>query len=319
MHRNRAGGARRRCTGGVAAVRAHYYAHHAGMTRGMEAAYCRVMRDELNDPVATAGWLARLELEIGLDHGASRLRRNRHIGPLRVQKALYPEGPGVCHAILVHPPGGIKAGDRLEIDAGIGAGAHAFLTSPGATKWYRGDDGPARQGIDLRVGAGAALEWLPQETIYFNGARAVQRQTVRLAGGSRYVGCDVMCFGRQASGERFERGEVRLHNEIWRDGHLLWYEQGVVTPQTLRGPFGLDGKTVCATLVAAGTPLPASLTTSIRQLDPDLGASQLKAVFIARLLCNDSERARRVMTAAWTLLRPHLLGMDAVPPRIWAT
>lgn len=273
----------------------------------------------MNAPVTSAGWLARLELEIGREHGASRLRRNRHLGPLRVQKALYPEGPDVCHAILVHPPGGIKAGDRLEIDARIGAGAHAFVTSPGATKWYRGDHGPAHQCIDLHVDAGAALEWLPQETIYFNGARAVQRQSVRLGEGARYLGVEVMCFGRQASGETFERGEVRLHNEIWSGNRLLWFEQGVITPDLLRGPFGLDGRTVCATLVAVGSAVPADLIAAIRQLDPNLGASQLKSVFIVRLLCNDSEHARRVMTAAWTLLRPHLFGMDAVAPRIWAT
>jgi urease accessory protein len=278
------------------------------------------MRDEPTVPVHTpSGWLARLELDIGLDGATSRLLRNRHAGPLRVQKALYPEGPGVCHAILVHPPGGIKAGDRLDIDCAVGARAHAFLTSPGATKWYRGDDGAATQSIRLRVDAGAALEWLPQETIYFNGARAVQDQSVDLAADARYIGCEVMCFGRRASGETFERGEVRLRNEIRREGRLLWYEQARIDRQALAGPFGLDGASVCATLVAVGQMLPADLHNAIRRLDPALGASQVKSVFIARLLCGDSEHARRVMTAAWTLLRPHLLGMRAVAPRIWAT
>lgn len=285
----------------------------------METALMPGMRDELSNPVTTAGWLARLELDIGMDHGASRLRRNRHQGPLRVQKALYPEGSGVCHAIVVHPPGGIKSGDRLEIEVAVGAQAHAFLTSPGAAKWYRGDDGPAHQLIALNLGAGASLEWMPQETIYFDGARAVQHQTVRLAADARYIGCEVMCFGRQASGESFTRGALRLHNEIWLDGRLLWFEQGRIDPRTLNGPFGLDGATVCATLVAVGPALPAALQDQIRALDPALGASQLKSVFIARLLCSDSEHARRVMTAAWTLLRPHLLGLDAVAPRIWAT
>ena len=113
------------------------------------------MRDEPTAPVLNTGWLARLELGFAMQDGVTRLRHNRHQGPLRVQKALHPEGPAVCHAILVHPPGGIKAGDRLEIAASVDAQAHAFLTSPGATKWYRGDDGPAYQTIDLDVGPGA--------------------------------------------------------------------------------------------------------------------------------------------------------------------
>lgn len=278
------------------------------------------MRDTSHLPVdSPSSWLARLELDIAMDLGVSRLRRNLHQGPLRVQKALYPEGPAVCHAIVVHPPGGIKAGDRLQIETAVGPQAHAFLTSPGATKWYRGDDGPAYQSVILSAGQGAALEWLPQETIYFNGARTVQTHSVDLGAQARYIGIDVMCFGRSASGETFERGEVRLNSEIRCEGQLVWFEQARITPATLGGAFGMGGATVCATLTAVGPPLPATLQAAIRQLDPHLGASQVKSVFIARLLCHGSEHARSVMTAAWTLLRPHLLGMDAIPPRIWAT
>jgi len=280
------------------------------------------MRDDAtaitNSP---AGWLARLELELAFHGGASVVVRKRHQGPLRVQKPLYPEGAQTAHAILVHPPGGIRAGDRLEIETRVGPAAHAFLTSPGAAKWYRGDDGPAQQSVWLSAGSGAALEWMPQETIYFDGARAVQRHTVHLGAGARYIGCEVMCFGRQASGERFERGQLRLHSEIWRGSELLWYEQARIDAgsEALAGPFGLDGATVCATLTAAGPALPAALQAQIRALDPLLAASQLKSVFIARLLCSDSEHARRVMTRAWQLLRPHLLGRPALLPRIWAT
>jgi urease accessory protein len=282
------------------------------------------MRDEPNPHNdSLAGWLARLELDIAFTGGASVVRRNRHQGPLRVQKPLYPEGPQTVHAILVHPPAGIRAGDRLEIEASVAPQAHAFLTSPGATKWYRcqDGDGEASQSVRLAAGTGAALEWMPQETIYFNGARAVQRHSVHLGAGARYIGCEVMCFGRQASGERFERGRLRLHSEIWCAGQLLWYEQARLDAgaNALAGPFGLDGETVCATLTAVGPALPAPLLAQVRALDPALGASQLKSVFIARLLCSDSEHARRVMTGVWQLLRPHVIERPALLPRIWAT
>ena len=284
----------------------------------------QVMRDEqTHHNEADNGWLASLELEIALAGGASILARNRHHGPLRVQKPLYPEGVQTVHAILVHPPGGIRAGDRLQIAASVAPGAHAFLTSPGAAKWYRCNegDGAASQSVRLTAGDGAALEWMPQETIYFDGARAVQRHVVHLGAGARYIGCEVLCFGRQASGERFERGELRLHSELWCGSELLWYEQARLQAGcgALAGPFGLDGATVCATLTAVGPALPAVLLARVRELDPALGASQLKSVFIARLLCSDSEHARRVMTGVWQLLRPHLMGRPALMPRIWAT
>lgn len=285
------------------------------------------MRDEPTAHTRSpAGWLARLELDIAFDGGASIVGRNRHQGPLRVQKPLYPEGAQTVHAIVVHPPGGIRAGDRLEIALKVGPEAHAFLTSPGATKWYRSDDagdcnGAACQSVQLAAGEGAALEWMPQETIYFNGAHAVQHHIVHLGAGARYIGCEVMCFGRQASGERFEHGRLRLHSEIWCASQLLWYEQARIEAgsEGFNGPFGLDGATVCATLTAVGSPVPAALQAQVRALDPALGASQLKSVFIARLLCGDSEHARAVMTRVWQLLRPHLIGRPAILPRIWAT
>lgn len=291
---------------------------------GTERATYRGMRDApTHHTDSTAGWLANLELDIALRDGASIVGRNRHHGPLRVQKPLYPEGAATVHAILVHPPAGIRAGDRLQIAVSVGPGAHAFLTSPGATKWYRCNDGDgdAHQSVRLTAGDGAALEWMPQETIYFDGARAVQRHIVHLGAGARYIGCEVLCFGRQASGERFERGGLRLHSELWCGSELLWYEQARLEAGSaaVAGPFGLDGATVCATLTAVGPALPAALLARIRALDPALGASQLKSVFIARLLCGDSEHARRVMTGVWQLLRPHLVGRAAILPRIWAT
>jgi urease accessory protein len=267
-----------------------------------------------------APWQASLRLRFADDAGVTRLVERRHSGPLRVQKALYPEGGAICHAIVVHPPGGVVGGDTLQIDVEAGAGAHALLTTPGAGKWYRANGKVSRQRVSLRAGVGAALEWLPQETIFFNDAAVDLEHTVELDAGARYIGAEILCFGRRAAGETFSDGVIRQHTQIRSAGKLVWWEQGAIQAgAAMLGRFGLGGATVCATLIGVGAPLPAALLAQIRALDPSLAASQVKTVFVARLLGDDSESARRIMTAAWQLLRPHLLGCAAPIPRIWQT
>lgn len=268
-----------------------------------------------------APWHASLRLRFARDGGVTRLIERRHTGPLRVQKALYPEGGAICHAIVVHPPGGVVGGDTLQIDVEAGAGAHALLTTPGAGKWYRANGKVSHQRVLLRADADATLEWLPQETIFFDDAAVDLEHRVELAFGARYIGAEMLCFGRRASGEVFGRGVVRQQTQIRSGGKLIWWEQGALAAGSaaMTGRFGLGGATVCSTLIGVGAPLPAALLAQIRALDPALAASQVKTVFVARLLGDDSEQARRVMTAAWQLLRPHLLGCPAPIPRIWQT
>lgn len=265
-------------------------------------------------------WHASLRLRFADDGGVTRLVERAHSGPLRVQKPLYPEGARICHAIMIHPPGGVVGGDRLSVDVQAGPATHAFLTSPGAAKWYRANGRVSMQDVRIDAGAGACVEWMPQETIFFNDARVRLTHQVELAADASYIGCEILCFGRSASGERFEDGAITQQSQIRRGGKLLWWEQGSLRGgAAMHSVFGLDGASVCATLIGVGQPLPAALLAAIRALDPALAATQVKSVFVARLLCADSELARRVITAAWQLLRPHLLACAAPIPRIWNT
>ena len=272
----------------------------------------------INDASA---WQARLRLRFEDVAGTTRLVERSHSGPLRVQKPLYPEGPRICHAIMIHPPGGIVGGDRLDIDAAAGQGAHAFLTTPGAAKWYRANERLSTQHVHLAAGPGACVEWMPQETIFYNDARVHMTHEVELAQDARYIGAEILCFGRSASGERFDSGTVTQRTQIRRGGRLLWWEQGALHGggAAMHSVMGLNGATVCATLIGVGMPLPAQLLEAIRALDPGLAVSQVKSVFVARMLCADSELARRIVAKAWPLLRPHLLGCAAPIPRIWNT
>jgi urease accessory protein len=271
-------------------------------------------------PEASA-WQASLRLRFENDAGTTRLAERVHSGPLRVQKPLYPEGAGICHAIMIHPPGGVVGGDRLDIDVTCGDGAHAFLTSPGAAKWYRANGRVSMQDVRIAAATGAAVEWMPQESIFFNDARVQLDHQVDLAADASYIGAEILCFGRRASGEQFNLGAVTQRTRIRRGGHLVWWEQGTLHggSPAMHSVLGLNGATVCATLIGVGKPLPRALLEQMRALDPLLALSQVKSVFVARYLGADSETARRVITGVWQLLRPQLLGCAAPVPRIWLT
>lgn len=274
---------------------------------------------------AHGAWQAQLRLGFALHDGVSRLVERTHSGPLRVQKPLYPEGDAVCHAIIIHPPGGVVGGDQLAVDATVGKGAHALLTSPGAAKWYRANGHISGQHIVLRAGSGAAIEWLPQESIFFDQACVRLRHEVELAPDASYIGCDIVCLGRSASGEVFNTGSISQQVQIRRGGKLLWWEQGVLAGggALMASPLGLAGNTVCATLIAVGMPVSPDVLAAVRGIavpaGAAFGATHMKSLVVVRLLCGDSEAARRVMLAAWQLLRPAMLGRDAVVPRIWNT
>jgi urease accessory protein len=271
---------------------------------------------------------ARLSLGFVNDSGTTRLIERSHFGPLRVQKPLYPEGASLCQAIIVHPPGGVVGGDELSIGVEVGENAHAFITTPGAAKWYRANGHVAKQKMQLNVAAAATLEWLPQETIFFNESQVQLEQTVNLAEEAVYIGGDILCFGRTASGESFHSGQIAQCMSIRRGGKLIWFEQASLLggSKDMVSPLGLAGNTVCATFIAAGKPVTAALLNAIRadveevtKKPSGFGITQLKSLLVARYLGNSSETAKQVMTRVWQRLRPEMLGREAAVPRIWTT
>lgn len=280
---------------------------------------------DLAEPVTTA-WHARLGLAFERRGESTILARRDHFGPLRVQKALYPEGAAVCHAIVLHPPSGVAGGDQLAIEVDVADGAQALLTTPGAGKWYRSAGPWATQRLDLRVADGACLEWLPQESIVFDGARAAMSARIDLAGSARFLGWDIVCLGRRASGERFEHGAMRLETRVNRDGRPIWLERGRIEggAELLDSPAGLAGYSVTGTLLASGAPVDAALLAECRSVasaEPGArhGLSVLPDLLVARYLGHSSEAARGWFAELWRRLRPIYAGRDAVVPRIWNT
>jgi urease accessory protein len=279
--------------------------------------------------VATAArcWRGELRLRFARDTDGTRLVESRARMPLALQRPFYPEGPGVCHAIMLHPPGGMVSGDELTIDVALGEGSRALLTTPAAAKWYRSDGAVARQHTTLRVASGAISEWLPQETIVFDGARVEQQTRVELADGAYWLGWEVTRFGRSARGERFESGEWRAHTEVWRDRQPLWIDRQRLTggDPLLGGAYGLAGQPVIATFAWVGAEARVELVEAARaawHAQPrtgQAGASRLRHGLVCRYRGPSSAEARQWLVAVWDLVRREAFGQGACPPRIWST
>ena len=241
-----------------------------------------------------------------------------------MQKALYPEGDAVCHAIVVHPPAGIAGGDELAIDIRVEQGAHTLLTTPGAGKWYRTPGPWARQSIAIEAQHEAIVEWLPQETIVFDGALADLSMDVNLQGDARYIGWEILCLGRKGSGESFDNGQCRFSNSLRRDGRLVWRERGCIGPHSIvaQSRTGLGGRSVAGTMVAAAPAIEDSLIAACREEAPRSGegaVTRLPGVVIARYLGDSGEAARAYFAALWSRIRPAIGGREATMPRIWST
>ena len=273
-----------------------------------------------------AGWKARLGLRFVRDGSVTRLRREPGFGPLYVQKPFYADPP-CTHVYVIHPPGGIVGGDSLTTEVVVEPRAHALLTTPAATKVYRVIDTPATVTQRLTVRRDATLEWLPLETIAFNGTALETETDIVLEPGGRCFAWEMTAFGRTAGNEPFSRGRVSQRVSI------VMREDGGETPLLLeratldggtprqRGRWGYGGATVAASAwyAPADRALGARVCAELATIDVDIAVSVPERVLTLRLLDDDAERASQRLRAAWRVVRRIALGRDAVAPRIWST
>jgi urease accessory protein len=265
------------------------------------------------------GWSANLRLRLRAEGGRTVLAERRHEGPLVVQRPFYPEGP-VCHLYLVHPPGGVAGGDRLALQVNAEPGAQAVITTPAATKIYR-SFGTRIAGVAQELQASdATLEWLPQETIVFRGARARLATRVRLTGRARFIGWEILCLGRPACNERFTAGVVNQDFELWLQDRPLFMDRLRLQGESaaLDAHWGFAAKPVLGTMLAF--PADSAQLQRARLSSSDEAACTLvDGVLLIRLRGVSSEAVRLEFQRVWNALRPSFSGLAPHAPRIWAT
>jgi urease accessory protein len=275
-------------------------------------------------------WHARLQLHYTHD-GHTTGALDRHEGPLRVLQRLYPEGPGICHHVLVHPPGGIVGGDVLALEARLERHCHALITTPGATRFYRSAGDTSTQSVQASLADGARLEWLPMETIAYSACQAHNQLRFNLAPGAEMIGWDLLALGLPAAGQAFECG--RFVQQLELPG--VWLERGCIDAADVRlldSPLGWAGRRVLATMwFAAGSALqPArrdalldgarSAAASHATLSANAGATAPHdRVVVLRALADRVEPAMQLLKQVWAAWRGTAWELAATPPRLWRT
>ena len=273
-----------------------------------------------SSPGSLEGWEASLDLGFERRRDRTVLARRRQRGPLAVQRTFYPEGE-TCHLYVLHPPGGVAGGDRLGISIEGGPRTSALVTTPGATKFYN-SIGPRAVQTQKFTLAGGCLEWLPQENIYFPNAAVDLETEIDLHDDAVYIGWEIHCLGRPASGERFGAGRLALSTALRRDGNPLLLDRLVVDSDALTGKATCRDRPVVATLIATGAGTAGALARARELLDSGstrTGVTLMDDLLVCRYLGGSTEEARRLFIAVWSVIRPEIIGKQAVPPRIWAT
>lgn len=269
------------------------------------------------------GWHACLKLNFEQRSGKTVLAQRQQSGPLTVQRPFYPEDE-VCHLYLLHPPGGVVGGDELHINVDVQKNAHALITTPGATKFYLNAGKLAKQIQTLTVKDAAALEWFPQENIFFNDSSSQLGTRIELEAEARFIGWEINCYGRPVSAEDFTHGEITTRFELIRDGiHLLKDTLNVSSALEIQSPACLNGHTCFGTLVStqANKELLDQARQAIQSMQNPtaIGITLLDDILVARCLGQYSEQVMNTLKQVWTVLRPSVLKRAACHPRIWST
>ena len=225
----------------------------------------------------------------------------------------------------------MAVGDRLNIRAELEASTSVLFTTPSAGKMY-GTKGvhnaecmPQIQKVNVHCAESTTCEWLPQETIIFDGAKAKIDTQIHLNHNANFIGWDILRLGRVASGERFNQGFCHQRLQCYRQGKLIFREFNLLDAQSefMQAKWGVQAANTLATLIATlelNRDQIDELYTLVQNKDTEAwGLTQKRDIFIARYLGHSIIDCRSGLQKIWRYVRPIAINKTACEPRIWKT
>jgi urease accessory protein len=276
-------------------------------------------------PVCWSDGAARIA--VAADRGHTSLRDLYQSDPCRV---LFPRpaSGSPFEGIVVTTSGGIVGGDRIALRIEAGDNSVATFTTQAAEKIYRSAGADSRIAIELTVGMDSLLEWMPQETILFDGARLRRATNIEVAPGSRLLCGELIVFGRRARGETFTRGFLHDSWRIKEGCRLIWADALHLADDIdgiMNRASSFDGAACYATVIYRADDAGVHLD-KVREIlrdSPDdrclAAATCLESLLIMRFLGSDAAATRRAVSSFWSGFRVAVLDLPARLPRVWET
>lgn len=274
-------------------------------------------------PASEAKVNGRAEIRFARSGGETRLAHLYQHQPLRV---LFPAPAGgdIPQAALVTTSGGLVGGDRMSLDMGVGPGAAAIAMAQAAEKIYRSTGDDCLVDVNLSAEDGAWLEYLPQETILFDGARLGRKTSIETHPTARVLAGEILVFGRIGRGERMNSGFVRDAWTVAVGGQRVWADalhlDGDIG-QALDHPAGLGGAIAMASAVYVGPDAADNLDHARDHFGETAGViggvSLVNGVLNARWIGEDALALRNSFANYWAGLRARIMGHPAALPRLW--
>lgn len=271
----------------------------------------------LSEPVALQRATGELRVTFRCRDGATVLEELRQAGCL---KARFPRSGAIgwAEVVTLNSSGGIAGGDRLDSRFRVQSGARAIIAAQAAERFYRALPGsePARVRTTIEVTDGAAVEWLPQETILFDRCALDRRLDVELADDARFIGVEMLVFGRTAMGETVIRGSIRDRIRIRRSGRLVLQDttrlDGEVAARLQRPAIAAGARAVA--LLVHVAPNAETRLDAVRTAlaGSEAGVSAWNGLLVARILAPDSAKLRRAVVFGLAALRE-----ERTLPRVW--
>jgi len=267
---------------------------------------------DANPPLQRAAGAGRIAVKA--EAGGTRLARLYQDGCAKIRLPTDPAARGL-EAVLINTSGGLTGGDRMGWRVEAGAGAALTVTTQACEKVYRARDGRAEVAVALNAEAGARIDWLPQETILFDGASLSRALQADLAADARLLAVEAVVLGRTAMGETVRRGALRDRWRIRRAGRLVFADdlrfEGPVSEIAALAPT-LAGGRAFASLLLVADDVQRFLTPVRRAIGAAGGASAFDGKLFARIVAGDGLALRRALLPAIAALRD-----GEHPPRVW--